>query len=66
MKVSVECYAGYRADEAPRRFSVGERQIEIIEIIRRWQTPDARFFKIRGNDGDAYTLKNDGQNWSLE
>lgn len=62
----VECYSGYRAEETPRRFKAGSMQIEIIEIISRWQTPDARFFKIRGNDGNAYTLKHDGRHWSLE
>ncbi|MBC2715724.1 MAG: hypothetical protein HF978_10490 [Desulfobacteraceae bacterium] len=65
MKVHVECYAGYRADETPRRFRIGDRQVEIIEIIARWQTPDARFFKIRGDDGKVCTLKYDRQTWYL-
>ena len=64
--VNVECYAGYRADETPRRFSGGERRVEIIEIIRQWQTPEARFFKVRGNDGNVHMLKHDGEHWSLE
>lgn len=66
MDLKVECYAGYRADETPRRFSTGGRHIEIIEIISQWQTPEARFFKVIGNKGDVYLLKHDGQAWSME
>jgi len=65
MKIHVECYAGYRADETPLRFRAGDRQVEIIEIIARWQTPDSRFFKIRGNDENVYTLEHDGHIWNL-
>jgi hypothetical protein len=46
MKITVECYAGYRADETPRRFFVGERLIQVARVIERWMTPDQRFFKV--------------------
>jgi hypothetical protein len=66
MKIHVECYAGYRGDETPRRFKAGGRQFEIIKVITRCQTPDARFFKIRCDDENVYKLKHDGENWYLE
>jgi hypothetical protein len=56
MKIHVECYAGYRGDETPRRFMAEGRQFELINVFVRWQTPDARFFKIRCNDENVYTL----------
>ena len=59
MSVRVECYAGYRGEETPRRFSFGERQVEVDEVVDRWLTPDHRYFKVRGDDGGVYVLCHD-------
>jgi hypothetical protein len=48
MKVGVECYAGYRADESPRRLHIGERLIHVVAVIDRWMTPDYRYFRVEG------------------
>jgi hypothetical protein len=55
-EITVECYAGYRADETPRRFSVGYHVIQIVRILDRWMTPDYRYFRVEGNDGRVYLL----------
>jgi hypothetical protein len=34
--IKVECYAGIKADETPRRFIWEERLIEVEEIFDRW------------------------------
>jgi hypothetical protein len=57
--VRVECYAGHRAEESPRRFFIGKRAIGVIEIIDRWLDPDHRYFKLRGDDGGIYILRYD-------
>ncbi len=59
VSVRVECYAGYRGEETPRRFSFGERQVEVDEVVDRWLTPDHRYFKVRGDDGGVYVLRRD-------
>ena len=59
--VRVECYAGHRAAESPRRFSIGKRQIEVREIIDRWLDPAHRYFKVRGSDQGVYILRHDSQ-----
>lgn len=33
--IEVECSAGYKADETPRRFRMGGRWIEIREVLGR-------------------------------
>ena len=66
MDIQVECYAGYKADETPRSFWLEERKINIIEIIKQWRTPDYRFFKVSGDDGQIYILRTDGYDWSLQ
>jgi len=58
VRVSVECYAGYRGDETPLRIRFGERVVEIIEVVDRWLAPDHRYFNVRAVDG-VYILRND-------
>jgi len=57
----MECYAGHRADEEPRRFFIGEREIMVIGIIDRWLDPTHRYFKIRGDDNGIYILREDAR-----
>ena len=55
--INVECYAGYRAEETPVRFYLGERCIEVTEVIDRWLDPAHRYFKLRGDDHGIYILR---------
>lgn len=65
--IRVECYAGYRGDEEPRRFWIGERPVEVAEILDRWLAPDHRYFKVAASDGDTYILRHDDATgeWTL-
>jgi hypothetical protein len=56
---AVECYAGYRGDETPRRFCLGARWIEVLAVLDRWLDPEHRYFKLRGDDGGLYILRHD-------
>jgi hypothetical protein len=55
----VECYAGYRAEQEPRRFHLGARKVEAVEILDRWLAPEHRYFKLRGDDDGIYILRHD-------
>lgn len=66
--VEVECYAGYRGDETPRRLRRGETWIEIEEVRDRWHqaeaspaAPHADWFKIRTTSGSDLLLKHELQ-----
>ncbi len=59
LTLRVECHAGYRAEETPRRFHIGSRTIEVIDVIDRWISPDQRYFKVLGNDEGVYILRYD-------
>ncbi len=59
MKISVECYSGYRGEETPRVVWIGSSKIEVIDILDRWLSPDHRYFKIRVNDQSVYIIRND-------
>ncbi|MDA8141314.1 MAG: hypothetical protein M0036_21945 [Desulfobacteraceae bacterium] len=57
--IRVECYSGYRGEETPRRFWLGERCIEVLQVVDRWLAPDHRYFKLVGDDGGTYILRHD-------
>ncbi len=59
LAVRVECHAGYRGEETPRRFWVGERLVTVAEILDRWLAPDHRYFKIAGDDEGVYIIRHD-------
>jgi hypothetical protein len=67
MKIQVECYAGYRDAEEPRSFKLGERRIEVVEIVDRWFAPDHRYFKVKSDDGREFVLRHDdvSGDWEL-
>lgn len=67
MKISVDCYSGYRAEEKPKQFWIKDRKIEIRTILSQWLSPGYRNFKIRGDDNSIYTIELDTEsyNWEL-
>lgn len=57
MEIRVECYAGYRGEETPRRLIIGKSRIQVVTIQDRWLAPDHRYFKIIGDDGGLYIIR---------
>ncbi len=66
--IRVECYAGYRGDQRPSRFTLGERTYEVLEVDDQWYSPGAIYFRVRADDGHVYVLRHDetADRWSLE
>ena len=66
-KLTVRCYAGYRGEEEPREFALGERRVQVVDVLDRWLDPDHRYFKVLGSDGDTYILRHDvrAERWEL-
>ena len=57
-ETDVDCYAGYKGEEAPRAFSHEKRRIEILEILDRWyeggidpQRVTHNYFKVKTAEG---------------
>jgi hypothetical protein len=67
-EIRVECYAGYKADERPVRFTLGEHAYEVTSVEDQWQAPGVSWFRVRANDGNLYILRHDEgpDAWSLE
>ncbi len=69
MRVRVETYSGYKADERPTRFHAGERDYEIDEIQDQWYSPDATWFRVKATDGNVYILRHSrgpNDDWTIE
>lgn len=64
--LQVECYAGHRGEETPRTLILGERRIRIMEVLDRWLAPEHRYFKVKGEDGDLYILRQDATSGAWE
>ena len=67
MTIDVECYAGYRGDQEPRAFTIGDRRLTVREVQDRWAGPDYRYFRVAASDGDTYVLRHDERTgeWTL-
>jgi hypothetical protein len=60
LRLQVECYSGYRAEERPLRFRMlapGATSREVVEILDRWYGVGYRCFKVRADDGNIYILR---------
>ena len=68
MEIRVECYAGYRGEQEPRRFRFGEIWIEVAAIIDRWQEPGRRGFVVEDGGGTRYRLVHDEEEdrWTVD
>jgi hypothetical protein len=67
LRVGVECYAGHRGEQTPRTLILGDRRIEVVEVLDAWLAPDYRYFKLRGADDDTYLVRHDERSdtWEL-
>src|SRR5207245_4814030 len=58
-EIRVECYAGYRADQRPQRFSLRGRMFQVELVEDQWYAPAAIYFRVRADDGNFYVLRHD-------
>ena len=67
MLVQVDCYAGHRGEETPRRLRFDGRSVELVEVLDCWLGIDHRYFKMLGDDGATYILRHDTarERWEL-
>ncbi len=66
MQIQVDCYAGYRGEETPRRIWMATYNIEVKKVLDRWLAPDHRYFKVIGDDNATYIIRHDTMKWEWE
>lgn len=65
--IEVNCYSGYKANERPLSFVLGERTFQVIRIVERWVGEEHDYFKVIADDEEVYILKwhRNQDRWSL-
>lgn len=70
MRITVECYSGYKGSERPLRFRAEGKEYIVKEIAGQWRGPDGMFFRVKANDGNLYILRLEmttgAETWTLE
>ena len=63
-EVIVECYAGYKGEEAPRAFICRNQRYENLEILDRWYEGGMdpaglahNYFRVKTPDGENFLLR---------
>lgn len=67
MLLQVQSRRDARGDTEPVAFMLGDKRIEVVEIIDRWISSDHSYFKIHASDHSIYILKFEPLNeqWQL-
>jgi hypothetical protein len=47
LRIYVDAYSGYKANERPQQFVLDEEVYEIAAVLDRWYEPSATYFKVR-------------------
>ncbi len=71
MILSVECHAGYRAEERPLQFTLGApagRTYAVKEVLDQWYGVGYRCFRVLADDNNVYILRHKEADdvWSLD
>ena len=57
MKVKVEYSSDQKAYQSPTRFLLGDRSIEIEQVVDRWHGESTSYLRVLGSDENLYILK---------
>ena len=68
MKITVQAYSGFKANERPCSFVLDTHPYQVQEVLDQWYGPASLYFKVRASDGNVYILKYEpaAEEWSLE
>lgn len=66
LSVDVECYAGHRGEQTPRALILGDRRLEVVDVVDAWLAPEYRYFKLACTDGHLYLVRHDERSDSWE
>ena len=68
IRVNVECYSGYKSDQRPVRFTLGDQTHEVEAVQDQWYSPSAIYFRVKASDGNIYILRHEEpqDQWTLE
>ena len=58
-RIQVETYSGYKADERPVAFRVGQDRKVVVNVIDQWASEAHTYFKVLADDRRVYLVRYD-------
>lgn len=65
-QIKVKCYEGYKSEEKPISFLLGNKEVHIKEIIDQWYGENHRYFKIYDTKDNIYIIRQDYNSYIWE
>jgi hypothetical protein len=59
MKLHVETFTPPADEVQPTGFFLGNRHIDVAQVVDRWPSADHIYFKVEAKDGSTYILRHD-------
>lgn len=56
-RITVTCYAGYKADERPTSFTLRGHTVAVKEVLDRWYDQEYNGYRVLAEDGEKYLLR---------
>ena len=66
MIVSVQCEPAFNGEATPRFFTIGDRRIDVVDVLDRWFGEDYDYFKVCDAGGDTFILRRDTDDLTWE
>jgi hypothetical protein len=68
VRIYVDAYSGYKANERPRQFTLDEEIYETAAVLDQWYEPSATYFKVQSTEKKIYLLRYDEEadEWTLQ
>ncbi len=68
--MQVEATEGAAGEKLPVRFTLGQQDYQVTDVLDQWYNPRETFYKVLANDGSLYILRHTPQppedHWTLE
>ena len=68
MKIQVEGYSGYKVNERPIKFWIGDKALFVESVEDQWRATDGIYFRVQADDGNTYVLRysENSDAWTLK
>lgn len=55
--VKVNSYSGFKGQERPVSFTIGDRTFQVVELLDTWYGEGHDYFKVSADDSCVYILR---------
>lgn len=55
--IKVNSYSGFKGEERPVSFTIGDRTFQVVELLDRWYGEGHDYFKVSADDNCVYILR---------